>query len=100
MITNFKTYEKYSNSLYQIGDYILLKDDDVHHRWKVELECYIYEMFYNDGERSYNYHAEGEIAGENKKTVFWLSTSDIDRKMTQEEVKQYKIKKHADKYNL
>ena len=97
MITNFKIYEKYNfESWYKIGDYVLLKGS----KWRVDLEVYIYDLFYDEDENRFKYHVEGVFRNNNEKTVFWVEDSEIERKMTPEEIENYKIKQSANKYNL
>lgn len=100
MIIKFKIFEKYSNSWYKVGDYILLLEDDIHKKWRVELQGYIYEVYYNEEEREYQYHVEGKYHDNNEPVVFWVNISEIERRMTPEEIENYKIKKDSNKYNL
>lgn len=99
MIKTFKIFEK-SYSKYQEGDYVLLLDDDIHKKWRVKLEVHIYEVRYNEDDREYQYHVEGEYLRDNEEAVFWVNSNEIERRMTTEEIEKYKIKKEAQKYNL
>lgn len=103
---HIKTFEShpflstFKGPKYNVGDYVILKEDDVHKRWKVKLEGFIYKMFYNSVEQQYNYRVEGEYVHNNKETTFFISDSDIERKMTPEEIEDYQLRKESKKYNL
>lgn len=99
MIKSFKIFEN-SYSKYNVGDYVILLEDDIHKKWRVELEVYVYEVFYNETERQYNYHVEGKYRDADENTVFWVENSEIERRMTPEEIENYKIRKNSNKYNL
>jgi hypothetical protein len=99
MIKTFKIFEN-SYSKYQEGDYVLLSEDDIHKKWRVKLEVYIYEVRYNEDDREYQYHVEGEYLRDNEEAVFWINSNEIERRMTTEEIENYKIKKETQKYNL
>lgn len=99
MIKTFKIFEN-SYSKYQEGDYVLLSEDDIHKKWRVKLEVHIYEVHYNEDDREYQYHVEGEYLRDNEEAVFWVNSNEIERRMTTEEIEKYKIKKEAQKYNL
>lgn len=99
MIKQFKIFES-SYSKYNVGDYVILLDDDIHKKWRVDLQCYIYEVYYNEEEREYQYHVESVYPDNNEPVVFWVNNSEIERRMTPEEIENYKIKKGSEKYNL
>ena len=99
MIKTFKIFEN-SYSKYQEGEYVLLSEDDIHKKWRVKLEVYIYEVRYNEDDREYQYHVEGVYLINNEEAVFWLKNDEIERRMTPEEIENYKIGKESNKYNL
>ena len=80
---------------YKVGDYVLLSDDPKN-KWLVCLECQIIEKFENI-EINYKlkaFYFDGRI------TNFFVDESEINRKMTPEEIKDFKIKIDTKKYNL
>ena len=97
---NFKAEQKY-----KVGDYILLSEDD---GWSVELECRIIDV---GGDKVYDkladnydiypkYKVKTFIIRNNEEHEFWVENHEIERKMTPEEVEEYKLSKLTNKYNL
>jgi len=86
-----KIYE-YNKKL-EIGDYILLNNNDG--RWNIDTRVKILEILYDN-----RFYIESFLNINNKKVNFWIYRSDIDRKLTLEEIKDLKIKQDAKKYNL
>ena len=89
MIIQFKIFESY----YRTGDYVLLKDPDT---WYVYPCVKIVKsgIYTSDNiVKSFKIRS-GEIV------KFWVSWDEIDRLATKEEIKEFKLKMDAIKYNL
>ena len=87
-----KTFEKYINSKYNVGDYVLLTKIDLEWGFTFDREC---KVISNDED---NYQVI--TFDKNEEIDTWISTSDIIRKLTPEEIENYKIRKESEKYNL
>ena len=86
-----KTFESIG---YKIGDYILLDNSTI--KWAVDLECKIIDKTII--KKSVKYKIE--TFNDGALTSFYIHDYEIDRKMTDDEVKEYKIKKDINKYNI
>jgi len=105
MIKEFEGFKNYkAEQKYKVGDYILLADD----LWAVEHECKIVEVsedkLYDKLADNYDiyprYKIKTYIIKNNEEYEFWVENNEIERKMTPEEIEDYKISKIAKKYNL
>jgi len=85
-----KKFENSESPNYKVGDYILLKDDE--NKWVIDIEVKIIEIL--GGYKISSFYPNGNIAR------IWVDETEIDRKMTTREIKDYKIRKEAEKYNL
>ena len=88
MITNFKIFEIFSKS-YEPGDYILIKLITVSstHIFKYAKILTILSQF------TY------EII-DDKNIISYVNCDSIRRRLTPEEIKEFELKKDAEKYNL
>lgn len=95
-----KTYEEKISSIYEINDYVLL----------TELNFKNKRGWVNLPENSYGKILKIEVVNVDKNDIsyfvsveddyVWISESNIIRKLTPEEIEQYKLEKETDKYNL
>jgi len=94
---HIKTFENRKEIKYDYGDYVLLKNQD--HRWRIELICKITDVYINGEKRSYGVLSY-EIDRPNIISSAWVQWFEIERKLTEEEIEEYKISKMSKKYNL
>ncbi len=107
---HLKLYEKFGQLInnYNEGDYVRLKDNELD-PFNVELDCkiikikigyyeiiYLVESFRLPNQYSFN----KQRLKDNELVEFDVYESDIERKLTPEEIKIYELKKEANKYNL
>lgn len=103
MIKKFESFNE--EQKYKIGDYILLFRDE----WADELDikCEIIDIrdnkIYDELADDYNIYPEYQINAfyNNIETMkIWIEKHQISRKLTTEEIAQYKEIELANKYNL
>jgi len=91
MITQFKIFEEWNIDeflpIYKVGDYVLI--------WSEERKCKVVEIV-DDPMGEYN--VETIITGQ--RIIIPLMYDNIKRKMTPEEIEQFKLFQQIDKYNL
>jgi len=76
---------------YKIGDYILLIDND----WSIMRECVIADI-----DIGYGYQIEAYYETENAAYFYWIAFEEIQRKLTIEEIEDFKLRIESKKYNL
>lgn len=96
MITLF---ENFTDDNYKKGDYVLLRDDDPEHRWNLEIECEIIEVFKDINYRIKSFYKKGTLT-EGEESHIWVKPEEIERKLTPEEIERYKERLFAKKYNI
>ena len=102
MIKKFENFQE--ERIYKIGDYILYNNDG---RWDIEPECKIIDIHdnkvYDKLSDDYDIYPEYQIKpyiNDFFETNFWIKKHQIIRKLTPEEIEEYKIKESQRKYNL
>lgn len=100
---HIKTYEnirKYKE--YEIGDCIILKEGE--HKWNIETHTKIVNKFipetFQGKPEEYTYLIDAYKLNGGEFLNFWVNLWEIERKMTPEEIEDYKIHLATKKYNL
>ena len=94
-----KKFENFKEEKYKIGDYVLL---DKYHKWTIDLICEIIDINYDDDLEKNSYRIRTTHLSEinSYHVLFWIKQNEIEKKLSSEEIEQYKIEKYAKKYNL
>jgi len=93
---HLKTYENKTD--YLIGAYVRLKEsENPDEQWVVFK---VVKIIQKSVSRKTSYYVEGFYLNTNERIEFWIGEDYIDRKPTLKEIKEFELKKDADKYNL
>jgi len=88
-----KKFNDFSKNLYNVGDYVLLNDDDIN-KWAIDRESKIIESFEGNSYRIKSFYKN------NKEAVLWITVDEIERLLTPDEIQKYEAKLESIKYNL
>lgn len=96
-----RLFEKKVKSKYEIGDYIRLEGTG----WNVCSDAKITDSGSNEHEenrtaREPDYFIETFEIESGKFVEFWVDESEIDRKLSEDEISSFEARKEANKYNL
>ena len=92
MITNFKIFEDMSLPLYDVGDYIKLKQRNKHPIGEI--------INTGDDDYTYSYHIEFISLNKPKIISLWFQENTLERLATPEEIILFKSEKASIKYNI
>jgi len=93
---HLKTYE--NKKYYLIGDYVRLRLD-ISMNLRARTLFKVVKILKRSILKA-SYRVEGFYLDTNERTELWIGENDIDRKPTLKEIKEFELKKDADKYNL
>jgi hypothetical protein len=84
---------------YKIGDFIFLDDEE---KWTIEPICEIIDIDIDSRNRYRisTYYLKKFSNPDDDIVYFWIEENEIKRKITPEEIENYKISKISKKYNL
>lgn len=93
-----KKYEKFKDA--KVDDYLLLTKTATE-RYGMYPYCRVkfVEVILFGGMKIYEYNVDIINVG-NKRGDFWITESDVKRKMTQEEIEKFNIMLTANKFNI
>jgi len=91
-----KTYESEVNYHYNIGDYILLKNIE---NWNIKDIAIIIDIPDRNLDKII-INAESSNSVGNKELKLWININKVERKLTSKEIKEFKLQKDINKYNL